>query len=138
MKIKTAKMKYEDVLAIPVPVHKKPVRQAFVFRLLRRLLSIMDLRATHFTCKRIGMERLGKDEPCLVLMNHSSFIDLEIASTVLFPRQFHIVCTSDGFVGKEWLMRLIGCIPTKKFINDVTLVRDMIYTVKQCLNALVY
>ncbi len=131
MKIKTAKMKYEDVLAIPVPVHKKPVRQAFVFRLLLRLLSIMDLRATHFTCKRIGMERLGKDEPCLVLMNHSSFIDLEIASTVLFPRQFHIVCTSDGFVGKEWLMRLIGCIPTKKFINDVTLVRDMIYTVKQ-------
>lgn len=131
MKIKTAKMKYEDVLALPVPVHKKPVRQAFVFRLLLRLLSIMDLRATHFTCKKIGMERLGKDEPCLVLMNHSSFIDLEIASTVLFPRQFHIVCTSDGFVGKEWLMRLIGCIPTKKFINDVTLVRDMIYTVKQ-------
>lgn len=131
MKIKTAKMKYEDVLAIPVPEHKKPVRQAFVFRVLLRLLSIMDLRSTHFTCKKIGMERLGKDEPCLVLMNHSSFIDLEIASTVLFPRQFHIVCTSDGFVGKEWLMRLIGCIPTKKFINDVTLVRDMIYTVKQ-------
>ena len=131
MKIKTAKMKYEDVLALPVPAHKKPVRQAFVFRLLLRLLSIMDLRATHFTCKKIGMERLGKAEPCLVLMNHSSFIDLEIASTVLFPRQFHIVCTSDGFVGKEWLMRLIGCIPTKKFINDVTLVRDMIYTVKQ-------
>ena len=67
------------------------------------------------------MERLGKKQPCLILMNHSSFIDLEIASTILFPRPFNIVCTTDGFVGKNWLMRLLGCIPTKKFMQDVNL-----------------
>ncbi|MDD6811022.1 MAG: lysophospholipid acyltransferase family protein [Lachnospiraceae bacterium] len=131
MKIKTVQKRYEEVLALPTPLHKKPVRQRMVFRTLLRLLSTFDLRAVHFTCEKAGMERLGNKETCLILMNHSSFIDLEIAAKVLYPRPFHIVCTSDGFVGKEWLMRAIGCIPARKFINDVTLVRDMVYAVKE-------
>ena len=56
---------------------------------------------------------------------------MKIASTVLYPRPFNVVCTSDGFVGKNWLMRLIGCIPTKKFVSDPKLVRDMVYAVKE-------
>lgn len=131
MKIKTAKMRYEDVLALPAPVHLKPVRQRLIFRLLLFLLSIWDLWMTRFTYRMTGMERLGKGEPCLVLMNHSSFIDLKIAARLMCTRPFHIVCTADGFVGKRWLMRRIGCIPTRKFMTDVTLVRDMIYATKE-------
>ena len=77
------------------------------------------------------MERLGSDEPCLVLMNHSCFLDLKIAAAVLYPRPFNIVCTSDGFVGKAGLMRALGCIPTRKFQPDTALVRDMLYAVKK-------
>ena len=77
------------------------------------------------------MERLGRREPCLILMNHSSFIDLKIAASILYPRPFNIVCTSDGFVGKNGLMRAVGCIPTKKFITDMTLVRDMLHALKK-------
>ncbi len=131
MKIKTRKMSYEGVLALPAPAHEKPVKQRIFFRILLRLLSMWDLWATDFTYREIGMERLEKNEPCLILMNHSSFIDLKIAFRLLFTRQFHIVCTSDGFVGKNWLMRNIGCIPTKKFMNDVVLVRDMMYAMKE-------
>lgn len=131
MKIKTAKMRYEDVLALPVPAHLKPVRQRLIFRLLLFLLSVWDLWMTRFTYRMTGMEQFGRDEPCLVLMNHSSFIDLKIAARLMCTRPFHIVCTADGFVGKRWLMRRIGCIPTKKFMTDVTLVRDMIYAAKE-------
>ncbi len=131
MKIKTAEMSYEKVLALPAPVHKKPVEQLLIFRLLLAALSMWDLWMTHFTYRAVHMERLKKDEPCLVLMNHSSFIDLKIAARLLYKRPFHIVCTTDGFVGKEWLMRIIGCIPAKKFMTDVTLVRDMIYAVRE-------
>ena len=131
MKIKTVEMRYEDVLTLPAAVHEKPIRQSIFFRTLLKVLSCIDLMRVGFTCSKIGMEKLSADEPCLVLMNHSSFIDLEIASSVLFPRSFHIVCTQDGFVGKKWLMRNLGCIPTKKFITDVALVRDMVYTVKE-------
>lgn len=131
MKIKTAKMSYEEVLALPVPVHEKPVKQRFIFRLLLAALSMWDLWTTHFTYRMINMERLDKDEPCLVLMNHSSFIDLKIAIRLLCTRPFHIICTSDGFVGKRWLMRSLGCIPARKFMTDVTLVRDMVYAVRE-------
>ena len=131
MKIKIKKKSYEEVLAKPVGIHHSPLRQLWIFRLLLKLLSIPDLWATHFTHREIGMERLGKHEPCLILMNHSSFIDLKIAATILYPRPFSIVCTSDGFVGKNWLMRLIGCIPTKKFVTDMNLVRDMLFALKK-------
>ena len=94
-------------------------------------MSVPDLLATRFTYKKIGIEKLQKNEPCLYLMNHSSFIDLKIVSHILYPRPFNIVCTSDGFVGKNWLMRNLGCVPTKKFITDSVLVRDMVYCAKK-------
>ncbi len=130
MKIKTAALPYEAVLALPKEIRRKPKRPGIVLRTLVRLLAVGDLRATNFTCRKIGMERLAKDEPCLILMNHSSFIDLKIASALLYPRPFNIVCTSDGFVGKSALMRSLGCIPTKKFLSDPKLVYDMLYAVR--------
>lgn len=131
MKIKTKEKSYAEVLALPREGHQKPVRQLKVFRMLLKLVSYFDLRATKFTYEKIGMEKLGEKEPCLILMNHSSFIDLEIASELLSDREYHIVCTLDGFVGKKLLMRLLGCISTKKFINDIHLVKDMHYTVNR-------
>ncbi|MBQ8357993.1 MAG: 1-acyl-sn-glycerol-3-phosphate acyltransferase [Clostridia bacterium] len=131
MKIKTKDKAFEDVLALPVRPHKKPLRQSLFWRTLLRFASAPDLHATHFSCKRIGMEKLSKKEPALFLMNHSSFIDLKIASTILYPRPFNIVCTTDGFVGKNWLMRSLGCIPTNKFVSDLNLVRDMVYALKK-------
>ena len=131
MKIKTKEKSYEEVLALPATSHKKPLKQGLFWRTLLRAVSTPDLLATRFKCKKIGMERLGKKEPALFLMNHSSFIDLKIASTVLYPRPFNIVCTTDGFVGKNLLMRLLGCIPTTKFVTDLNLVRDMVYATKK-------
>lgn len=110
--------------------HKKPKKPNILFRTLMRLLAIPDMIATRFRSKRIGMERLKKGECAFYLMNHSSFIDLEIVPTLLYPKPFNIVATTDAFIGKEWLMRQIGCIPTKKFVPDVTLVRDIMYAAK--------
>ncbi len=126
MKIKTKRASYAQVMALPRQMHIAPHRPSWLFRTLLKLVSLPDLWATKFRCRRIGMEKLGKREPCLILMNHSSFIDLEIASSILYPRPFNIVCTSDGFVGKKWLMRQLGCIPTQKFVSDLRLVRDMV------------
>ena len=130
MKIKIKEKSYDEVLALPPHAHQKPRRQRRFWRTLLRLVAAPDLTATHFKCEKIGMERLGRREPALFLMNHSSFIDLEIAAQVLFPRPYNIVCTTDGFVGKNWLMRRLGCIPTNKFISDLNLVRDIIYATK--------
>lgn len=127
MKIKDTVKGYEEVCALAEQKHVKPVKQAVIWRKLIKLLSKGEMKAVNFTYENIGMEKLGKNEPCLILMNHSSFTDLQIVGTLFEDRQYHIVCTNDGFVGKAGLMRRIGCIPTKKFITDPVLVKDMKY-----------
>ena len=134
MKIKVVKKPYRQVIDeynAKKHQHIKPIRPNIFFRTLMRLVSIPDLLATRFKFEKIGMEKLAKGEPSFVLMNHSSFIDLEIAATVLYPMPFNIVATTDAFFGKDWLMRQIGCIPTKKFCTDTTLVRDILHAVKK-------
>lgn len=131
MKIKTKTMSYEQVMALPRPAHKKPLKPNFLLQTVIRVLSIADLLPVHFQYTKHGMDKISGSEPCLILMNHSSFLDLKIASRIFYPRRYGIVCTSDGFVGKELLMRMIGCIPTRKFVNDVTLIRDIEYMLKK-------
>jgi len=131
MKIKTKSMSYEQVMALPRAKHQAPHRPNILFRTLLKVVCTPDLIATRFSCRRIGMEKLGRREPCLILMNHASFIDLKIASTLLYPRPFNIVCTADGLVGKKWLMRQLGCIPTQKYVPDIRLVRDMVHAVRK-------
>ncbi len=118
-------------MALPRPKHRNPLRPNPILQLVIRMLSILDLFPVKFTYTKEGMEKIGKKEPCLILMNHSSFIDLKIVSKIFFPKRYGIVCTSDGFVGQEWLMRLIGCFPTQKFVSDVSLIRDMEYVLKK-------
>lgn len=130
MKIKS-NLSYKEVLNKPAKKKKKPARPSFFFRTLIRVVSLPDLMATKFKYRTVGMEKLSKKEPCLILMNHSSFIDLKIANRILYPRKYNIVCTGDGFIGKNWLMRQIGCIPTKKFVTEVDLLHDMMYAVKR-------
>lgn len=131
MKIKTKVLSYEEVMALPRSKHRNPMKPWFLLQLVVRVLAILDLFPTKFTFKLHGMEQIGKKEPCLILMNHSSFIDLKIASRIFFPKPYGIVCTTDGFVGKGWLMRRLGCIPTQKFVSDMTLIRDMEYLLKK-------
>lgn len=124
MKIPQKDLSYEEVLKLPRYPHKDPLKPNLFFRSLIRLIAIGDLRDADFTYNEVRMEEAGRG-PWLVLMNHSSFIDLEIASRLLYPRPYNIVTTSDGFVGKSWLMYQIGCIPTNKFVTDIGLVSDM-------------
>ncbi len=124
MKIKVINKTYDAVMALPRPKHKKPVTPALPFRLLLRLLCTPAMLLRQVTFHKVDMEKLG-DQPCMILMNHSCFLDLKIAEVLFADRPFNIVCTTDGFVGLGWLMRLIGCIPTQKFVSDMTLVRDI-------------
>ncbi len=131
MKIKTKKLDYDAVMSLPRAKHRNPLRPNPILQLVIRILSIFDLFPVKFSYTTEGMEKIGKKEPCLILMNHSSFIDLKIASKIFFPKRYGIVCTSDGFVGQQWLMRLIGCFPTQKFVSDISLIRDMEFMLKK-------
>lgn len=68
---------------------------------------------------------------CLVLSNHMSFEDMKLMIKFLCPRRSFFVSSIDEFVGKEWIMRRLGCLPKKVHYSDMTLVRNIIRLLKQ-------
>ena len=133
MKISVKHMDYDKVMSLPRYKHKNPNKPTIFWRVLIRLLTVFGMMGTKFTYETEGLDEL-KNEPCLILMNHSCFLDMQIAHRILFPKHFCIISTTDGFVGMggfmAWLMRVIGCIPTQKFVTDLSLVQDMTYALK--------
>ena len=79
MKIKVKNLSYNEVLALPKEKPFVPQRPSRFFRALINTICVGELRKVHFTCEKIGMDALDKKQPCLYLMNHSSFLDLKIA-----------------------------------------------------------
>lgn len=129
MKIKTLAKTYDEVMAIQPPKYFKPMKTNLFWQTLTKVISQVALMPSHFTHNEVGMEKLGKDEPALILMNHAAFTDFEIAYSVLYPRKFNTVAAFETFMGLDWLMKLIGCFPTKKYMSDPQLIRD----IKHCL-----
>ena len=134
MKTTITRMDYEKVMALPRPKHKMPRKPNLFWRCLIRSLLPIGLMGTQFRYETVGFEKLDKKEPCLYLMNHTCFQDMEVAYRILFPKPFQIVASNDGFLGlfglMEWVMRSIGCIPTQKYVSDLRLVQDMEYCFK--------
>jgi len=127
MKIKTKQLQYSEVLKLPRPGRITPKKPSLLFRSIVRAAAQKDLKDVNFTYTRKNMDKAGAG-PWLILMNHSSLVDLEIVSKIMYPKPYNIVCTSDGFVGKPWLMQHIGCIPTQKFVSDIGLIRDISFS----------
>ena len=134
MKTTIKHLDYEKVMALPRPDHKKPKKPNIFWRTLINILSFFCLLGTGFKYETEGLDDIPKDQPCLILMNHTCFNDMEIAYRILYPRVFNVVASNDGFIGfwglMGWLMRTIGCIPTQKFATDFRLVPDMEYCFK--------
>ena len=126
---------YDAVLNRTRPAHKAPKKPNIFWRSLLRLLSSFSLAGSGFTYTTEGLEKIPKNQPCLILMNHSCFLDMPMAYKILYPRPMNIIATSDSFVGMgglmAWLMRTIGCIPTQKFVTDISLIKDMIYCLQE-------
>ena len=131
--VKTAD--FDAVMARPKPERQKPKKPLLFWRILIRLLTVFGMMGTGFKLEKERMELVDKDEPCLILMNHSCFLDMQIAHRILYPRHFSIIATFDSFIGlgglMNWVMRRIGGIPTQKFVTDLGLIGDMQYCLKE-------
>ena len=132
MKIATRELSYDEVLKLPRLKHKKPLKPSRFLATVVRIISAPTLRKIKFSYTTERMELVGKDEPCLILMNHSSFTDMKLAFGIFYPRKMGIVTSVDamsGILGK--LMRILGCTPTHKYVSDISLIRDIKYMLKE-------
>ena len=62
MKIPTKRMDYEEVMALPRPKHKKPLKPWFLLQSVIRVGSIPSLFKTRFTYEKHRMELLDPKE----------------------------------------------------------------------------
>ena len=130
MKIDSRTMSYKEVLELPRLQHKNPRKPSRLLATVVKIASLPTLWKTKFSYTTERMELVGK-QPCLILMNHSSFTDMKLAYGIFYPQPFGIVTSVDamsGFLGK--LMRFLGCTPTHKYVADMTLIRDIEYMLK--------
>jgi len=131
MKINAKELSYEQVLNAPRLQHKQPRKPSRLLATVVRIASLPTLWKTNFSYTTERMELVGK-QPCLILMNHSSFTDMKLAYGIFYPKRFGIVTSVDamsGFLGK--LMRFLGCTPTHKYVTDMTLIQDLEYMLKK-------
>ena len=130
MKINTRDLPYEEVLKLPRLQHKNPRKPSKLLATVVRIVCAPTLWKTKFSYTTERMELVGK-QPCLILMNHSSFTDMKLAFGIFYPRPLGIVTSVDamsGILGK--LMRILGCTPTHKYVTDISLIRDIEYMLK--------
>ena len=67
----------------------------------------------------------GLKPPYILLCNHNAFMDMAVAIRATSPHRVNFIVAIDGFIGREWLLRFIGCICKRKFTNDLQLVRHI-------------
>lgn len=114
-----------------------PKKQSKLLKGLINLISKGDFKKTEFKYVWTSGQDIPINQPCLILMNHSSFIDLEILFSIFKDRKFNIVTTDDAFIGKDWLLRKLGCLPALKFQNDVPLILDMKHVIQKLKSSVV-
>lgn len=102
---------------------KYPIRQPLVFVGLIWLLCKILLIGKKYTLKKINME--GLKPPYILLSNHHHFIDFKIGAMGTFPHRVNNVVSIDGYYRRPWLMELIGCIGTRKYVTDLHLVKSI-------------
>ena len=91
MKTTVKHMDYDQVMALPRPKYQKPKKANFFWRSLIRVLSFFGMMGSGFRYEIQGEGLPDKKEPCLILMNHTCFLDMEIAYRILYPRKLNIV-----------------------------------------------
>lgn len=95
--------------------------------LIMPLLWIWCRAATfggHLRIRKVRMK--GLRPPYIVLGTHHSFLDFYVTPLALFPHRANYVSELEGFEAYgEWKYRQIGCLGTRKFVNDLSLIRNI-------------
>ena len=115
---------------------KPPTPTKWYLRPLTWVLSAPDVRKHKTIIRHIDME--GIKPPYVLLCNHNAFLDFKVATMAMFPHRANYVVAIDGFIGREKLLRDVGCICKRKFTNDVTLIRQLRQVIENGDIAVIY
>ena len=114
----------KKINTIPFDTKRIPPKQNIFFMPLMWLACWITTRSGKLKINKVNMK--GLKPPYLVLGTHHAFMDFFITPLALFPYRANYVSELEGFEAYgEWLYRQAGCLGTRKFINDLDLVKNI-------------
>lgn len=121
----------------PFDMKKVPVKQyPFLMPLLWGGSWVMT-RQFGLKISKVNME--GIKPPFLVYSTHQGFSDYYIAPLALFPHRANYVSDMEGFAAfGEWLYRGIGCIGKRRYVPDITVVKNIKYALDKGQSVVVF
>lgn len=115
---------------------KKPKKPNFLFKTVIKIASSVCLKGIDLKIQKNGMD--GLKPPYIVLASHMSFFDFSVMAKATRPYAANNVCALDGINQySEFLLRNAGVIGKRKFIKDMSLLRNMKYCVDKLKNVLI-
>ncbi|MFW5889690.1 MAG: hypothetical protein ACOCUD_04885 [Bacillota bacterium] len=127
-KIRYASLKEFEQMA-RFDLKSMPKKAKWYLQLLAWLLALPETFIRKVTIKKHGMNKLKGGY--LLLCNHNSFFDFKLATKAIFPRSANYIVAVDGFINREKLLRNVGCIPKRKFVPDIALVKQIKYSIEE-------
>ena len=115
---------------------KPPVRTKWYLMPLLPALSYPDLIKHKNVLTKVGMD--GIEPPYLLLCNHNAFMDFKVATKATYPNKCNYIVAIDGFIGREKLLRDVGCICKRKFTQSLSVVRHLKTTIAHGDIAVIY
>ncbi len=109
-------------------MRRPPLRQKWYLRPVTWFLCFPEVWLRRTRIIKTGTK--GLKPPYILLCNHNAFLDFKVAVAAIFPHRTNFVVAIDGFIGREGLLRKVGCICKRKFTNDVVLIRHLQQVIK--------
>ena len=79
--------------------------------------------------KKIRME--GLKPPYIMLCNHNSFYDFYVMMCAIAPFRAIHPAAVDDYIGREYLLRIAGTVPKRKYTADISLLRVARQAIKE-------
>lgn len=108
---------------------KRPVKCVWFLKPVAWAICLPALIKHRPRISKEGLE--GLKPPYLLLGNHNAFFDMKVATLGTFPHFGNFVVAIDGFIGRENLLRKIGCICKRKFTSNISMVRNLQYVISK-------
>lgn len=120
----------KKIITTPFDRNMTPPQQNLFFLPFIWLGSFFATLPYGLKIKKIRMK--GLKPPFIVLGNHQSFMDFIVTPLALFPYRANYISELEGFEyygGKFY--RQLGALGTRKFINDMALIKNICKVVKR-------
>lgn len=114
----------KKIVTTPFNRYMKPPKQNLFFIPIIWLYCWWVTKKARLKINKVRMK--GLKPPYLVLGSHHAFMDFCVTPLALFPHRANYVSELEGFEAYgEWLYRQVGCLGTRKFVNDLALIKNI-------------